>query len=421
VPGVYEALLQQEEDQERHHETALVVLLAVGLLLLPLYLVAIALTIPSNVDAAPGFIALSAVGLRIVFDLATLQPQARLAQGLSYRRLALRSLVANAAAGVVGVSVAVFGDPMLGLILYQVGQSALLFVTTAVGSGMLAKPRFHHDCARRMAREAGLASANRFIASAVNHLDQVVVGAVLDPRGVAYLNLAKRGETSIITVAVSFNSILFQPLFARAEAWPGERANGIARGLAVLTLACGLPTAIFTVNSEVVISAVFGLQWTVAAPIAAAMALSGFARALGFVHMGLLSVSKRNHIILLSSAVAAAVSPLLVLGLAPVGLAWCAVALAVRSAVVTAWLAYATRADARQPLRVYLLDVLVPFALMLAGAGLGRWVAHAALSGMGEALGTLLEFTVSAGSATLFASLYFLSRYPGLLGALRRA
>jgi PST family polysaccharide transporter len=421
APGLYEALLQQREDDERHHQTALAVLLAAGLLLFPLYLAIIALTLPSDPKGAPGLLELGVIGLRIVFDLATLQPQARLARGLSYRRLGTRSVVANAVAGVVGVGIALLGGPMLGLILYQVGQSALLFLTTALGTGTLAMPRFHRDCARSMAREAGLSTANRFIGSAVNHLDQVAVGAVLDARRVAYLNLAKRGETSIITVAVSFNSILFQPLFARPEARPGERAEGITRGLAILTLACGLPTAVFAVNSGTVVTAVFGAQWTAAAPVAAAMALSGFARALGFVHMGLLSVSGRNHVILLSSGVAAAVSPLLVLGLAPVGLVWCAAALAARSVVVTAWLAHATRADARRPLRIYLFDVLAPFALMLAGAGLGRWAAGAALTGTAGALEVLLPLAASATSAALLAGPYFLSRHHRLLVSLRRA
>jgi O-antigen/teichoic acid export membrane protein len=418
APGLYEALLQQHEEPERHHETALSVLLVAGLLLLPAHVLAVAVTIGAS--EAPGLLALGAVGLRIVFDLATLQPQARLAGSLSYRRLALRSVVANAGAGAIGIGVALLGQPMLGLIIYQVGQSALLFLTTVIGTGALARPRFHRDCARAMSREAGLASANRFIAGAINYLDQLAVAAVLDPRRLAYFNLAKRVEMSLVTAAVSFNSILFQPLFAQRDMAPEARERGIARGLAVIGLVCGLPTAVFATNAEGIVAAVFGEPWRVAAPVAAALAFSGFARALGFPHIGLMSVSGRNHLILSSTTASALAGALLILLVAPWGLVWGAAAIAVKNSLVTAWMAYATRVDAPRPLRLYGLEVLLPFGLMLAGAALGRWGAEAVLIPLAlpGALTPLGVLAASGLAAALPAGLYLLRRY-GVPGRLR--
>jgi hypothetical protein len=41
-------------------------------------------------------------------------------------------------------------------------------------------------------------------------------------------------------------------------------------------------------------------------------------------------------------------------------------------------MAFATRADAPGSLRIYAAQVITPFALMLAGAGLGRWASEGA-------------------------------------------
>jgi len=243
---------------------------------------------------------------------------------------------------------------------------------------------------------------------------------VLDPRRLAYFNLAKRAEMSLVTAAVSFNSILFQPLFARQGEGALQRAEGISRGLAVLTLACGLPTTVFAVNSETMVATVFGAQWMEAAPAAAALALSGFARALGFAHIGLMSVSGRNHLILVSTAVSALSGALLVLLVGPFGLGWCAVAIAAKNAFVTAWMAFATRADAPRPARIYAAQVLAPFALMLAGAGLGRWATEGALAETTGFLPTVAVWTASGSLAAIFGLLYLGRQFPQVMLSLRR-
>jgi O-antigen/teichoic acid export membrane protein len=92
-----------------------------------------------------------------------------------------------------------------------------------------------------------------------------------------------------------------------------------------------------------------------------------------------MSVSGRNHLILASTTASALCGALLILLVAPWGLIWGAAAIAVKNSLVTAWMAYATRVDAPRPLRLYGLEVLLPFGLMLAGAALGRWGAEAVL------------------------------------------
>jgi teichuronic acid exporter len=421
LPGVYEVLLQQKGDADRRHETAFAVLTGAGLILFCVYFAVFTLigNVVDGVALHPALVGV--IGLRIVFDLAILQPQARLAQRLVYRRFAMRAVYGHVAAGAAGIAVADLLDhPMAGFVAYQAGQSATMFLLTVLGTGALATPRFHRDAARSMARETGMSSALYVLRAATDYLDQVAVAAMFGGSRMAFFNLAKRGEGAFLTVASSFASVLFQPLFARHGA-EDQRREAVRRGLAVLTLACGLPAAVFATNSEAVVVAVFGPAWAEAAPVAAALAVGGVARALAYVHGALLSVTGRNGPLLVWSAVSAATGIILVLATAPFGLVLCAWALVAKSVLALIWLAALTRSDAPNPGRVYALEVIAPFGLMLAGAAAGHWIALAALTRAPSALEEVLALALSGGMGAACGLAYFAIRFPRVLLAFSRS
>lgn len=379
LPGFYEALLQQKDDRQRCAETALACLLLGGLALCGLYLLLtpVLLRLVPNVDHA--WLAIAVIGLRIPLDLASLQPQAVLAERLAFRRLALRSMMATTGAGMIGLGMLFAGQAMAGLVAYQLALSLLLLLLTTVGTGSLARPRLHRDCLRRLWPEAGRASAVRLVAAVNNSLDQVFVAGLLGGLQLAYYNLAKRIETILITAAGSFSSILFQPVFARRTA--GGDAKGLQRGLAVITATCGLATAVIVVTHLQLVTLAFGPSWAEAAPIAACLAVGGFVRALGSVHGSLLSVSGRNRQLLRISVGSASVGLILVGLLAPIGLVLCAAALAARSICTTGAMAWLTRHDLSGIGRAYVLEVGLPFGLMLAAAWSGMTLAERAFAG----------------------------------------
>ena len=372
MPGLYEALLQQHAEPERHHQAASAMLLIAGIGLLPLFRVILygAGRLMPGVAAHAGLLAL--IGLRIPFDLATVQPQVVLAQRLSFSRLAIRSIVGNAVAGGLGIAVALTLAPLPGLVLYQVGQSVTVFIATSLGSGLMARPRLHRDCMRRMRREAAMSTGVRLVAASINNLDQLVLAPLVGSTQLAFYNLGKRLETTFVTAGGSFSSILFQPLFAREDG--AGRDAAVRRATLVLTVVCGLPAAVVAVNSRSIVPLVFGRQWLHAAPVAALLAATGFARAIGFVPGALLSVSGRNRELLVTSVVSAISGLLLVAGLAPVGLPLCAAALGLKNVAIVGWMAWLTRDQAPRPVRSYTLDVLIPFGMMLGVAALGRWI-----------------------------------------------
>ena len=364
APGFYEALLQQGADARRCNETASAVLLVAGVVLAAVFaglLAAIGVFVPSLADA--GW-TLDLIGLRILFDLATIQPQAALAQRLAFGRMATRSIIANSGAGAFGIAVAAAGYPFQGLIAYLVAQSVLMFATTVIGTRALARPRLCRDCLGQMRHEAVAASVVRLVAAANNYLDQIVVAGMIGSARLAYFNLGKRVETTFITTASSFSTILFQPLFSRQGA--ETHVSGLRDGLAVLTLVCGVPSAFMVTNADNVVSLVFGDRWHEAAPVVAILAVSGFARALGSVHGALLSVSRRNRPLMSVTCVSACTGIGLVLLLADSGIEAVAAALAIKNVAIVAWMARLTRADAPRPAAAYARSVILPWAVMIA-------------------------------------------------------
>lgn len=369
-PGLYEALLQQPPARQEMHETASAILIMAGTILVPVHWLLIMILGSLVPDVANHQLALSVVGLRILLDLAAVQPQARLAQSLSFRRLALRSVVANTGAGAVGVAVAWAGFPMLGLTVYQVGQSALGLLVTTLGTSSLARPVLHRTALRIMLREGWAASAVRLVSATNNYFDQIVIATLIGSQRLAFFNLAKRIETTFITAASSFSAILFQPLFAAGD--KVERDRALRRSLALITLTCGLPAAIVVGNASLVVTTIFGPQWASAATTTAILAISGLARTFGGLHGALLSVSGRNRQLLAYASLSAVLGIVAVLPGSLIGLAWCAAGLAIKNVLFAGCEAYLTRKDVPGLANAYLVEAGIPFVLLLGGGLIGR-------------------------------------------------
>ena len=368
LPGVYEALLQQRRDIRRCHEAALALVLCASVVLVPICL----LTLYGLGFLVGGlhrhFALLALLALRIPLDLLIVQPQAVLVARLAFRRLAMRTIVANLVAGVAGVLIALAGEPVRGLVAYQLVQSMLTFLSTSIGGRLLARPRLHRDCIRRLRGEMLPATGNRFLAAIINYLDQMAIAPLAGDVGLAYYNLGKRLENTFVTVASSFSAILFQPLFAANGVLSKQRAT--FRALFVLTLVCGAPASVVFCNARLVVSLLFGHNWLNAAPVVAWLSLNGFVRAVGMVPGSFLSVSGRNRELLVTSVASAAGSLGLVALFASSSITLCALGLVVKNALIVGWMAWLGRREVRAPATAYLVAVIVPLALMIATSSL---------------------------------------------------
>jgi O-antigen/teichoic acid export membrane protein len=379
MPGLYEAVLQQPDDKQRCHETASFVLLMSAGALFFVYLIGLVALSIFVASVTSHRVAFAVLGSRVLFDLAALQPQARLAQRLAFRRLAVRTMVSISLGGAIGVTLALLVDPFTGLIAYQVSQSAVFLMVTVIGTEAAARPRLHRNCFLRMRREATLATCVRLLAASANNLDQIIVAALIGSVPLAFYNLGKRLELTFVTVAGSFSAILFQPRFAQGRAERHDR--DLRQGVAMLTIVLGLPAAAFISNSSFLVATVFGEQWKGASAVAAIMAAGGFIRAIGYVPGALMSVSTRNRELLLISSVSVVTGAVLVVITAPFGILWCAVALLIRHLATLGWMVAILRHEIMRPMRAYCTGLVTPFVLMLAAALAAREIIGDAATG----------------------------------------
>lgn len=315
-----------------------------------------------------------AIGLKLPFDVLALQPQAHLVKHLKVRQLALRGLVANGCAALVGSGAAGLLGAMTGLVLYYLVQALVVWIATIAGSGMrdaALRWRIDWHVARGLVPVAWPASQVRFLGAVNNYADQLVTGVALGPADLARYNLGKRFEVAQFGVASSLIGILYQPRFVQRDA-PAEQLRFFRQALLLFTLCCGVPAMLFAVDADRLVPLIFGSQWRDAAPIAAALTLGGFARAFGSVHSSYQSLNGANRDVR-NRSVASAASGLLLLGVAPLaGLVAVAVLVAVKNVGVAVWGMFSLRAMAGPAF--YLRDTALPLIGALAGALVGRWL-----------------------------------------------
>ena len=404
APGFYEAILQRGDATGRDGAAALAAWSLLGVMLMPIYgaLLFGLLALLGGTPEGPERWLLLIIALRIPIDLIALQPQAELARRQAYARLATRGLFANVAASLVGIALLALGHPAEGLVAYTLALPIGMLATTVVGTRALYRPRWDGARLRGMWREALPASAVRGVATASNHLDQLLVGAVAGTGTFAWFNLAKRVEMAFSSVSSTFSTSLFQPYFAGRRSL-AERQVALRRSLLVINVTCGVAAASFVAVADLAFPLVLGPAWQGAAMAAALMAAAGHIRALGGVHASLLSATGRNAILLRRFAISVACGLLLVALAAPFGATACAAMLLLRAVIAAGLMSEATRGDAG--LRGWAdlaLPPLASFLAMLAAAA----VARLAIAGSGAAeprtaIAAILGAAIAAGAVGL--------------------
>jgi O-antigen/teichoic acid export membrane protein len=274
-----------------------------------------------------------------------------------------------------------------------------------IGTGIVARPRLHVSELRALGPEAAFATGNRVIAATINSLDQLVLAAVTGTVVAAYYNLGKRLETTFVTVANSFTTVLFQPLFARSTG--SDLARVVRMGLLTILITCGLPAAIVATNGTAIVTLLFGAQWQAAAAVASLLALSGLARGVGMVPGALLSISGRNRELLATSIVSAMGSLAIVAVLGPVSLSACAAALAAKNGAISLWLGVLTRREAGSAIQRYVIDILLPFLVLLGAIAVLQSIAEGSSDGTPPQLVPIL---ISGLTASFLGGLFVIYR-----------
>lgn len=397
--GIYDVLLVYSEGQHQYYRTAAALFIGAGVLIALAFSIGVFLSASLLRTALP--CSLHLLALKIVFDFALFQPQAILVRRGAMQRLGSRGLTAGLLAGAGGLALAAMTEPLLGLVAYYVLQSFVTLLLTVAGTRALVRPQWNRQAAREMAGQGARASGVRLAAGASNYLDQLLIGTMLVGAQTGMYNLGKRLEIVSMTIGSSFSQLLFQPTFAKAN--HEDRFLYIARGIAAISLVCGVPTILLAIFHRQAVPLVFGQQWSAASLTVALLAGSGFVRAVGGVAGALFTVTSRNGRLLALSVFAAATNMLMIVVFAPLGVEWAAGAILVRNSLQAVGGLALTHEAKGNVARLLTKNCVLPLAATGAAAWIAAtsvhllWPAASPLAGLsamviGSAAGTAIGF-----------------------------
>lgn len=261
-----------------------------------------------------------------------------LARHMEFRTLALRAIVSVLIGGAVGIGMAIAGFGLWSL----VGQQFAINIVNVATLWLFVdwKPRLIFswaDTRRTLVRTRHIALSAVWN-SVANDSDLLFAAAFFGPAVAGIFNAAKRIMLAANLVLVNAISSVALPTLADLE-HGGRRDEAFRRGLTIASVVTAPVFAGIAATAPEVIHLLLGSNWIDAAPILAALALSGYCLAIAQFATMILLISEQSHLDSRSSALTAIVKV-------------AAYALAVRSGPLTLALAVSVTTMAAAPVRM---------------------------------------------------------------------
>jgi len=184
-----EALIQQLNIRRSHLDTVFWICTVSALLIYSL-LIVFSPVIAEKLNQPAVLQFLPILGLKLLFDLFAVVPNALIARSMSFHLVALRSIIATLLSSVVCIGLLVSGYGIWALVISMLTVSMTSCITTFLGAKWF--PGF--DVGRKELRDlyhyALFASGNRFLQ--LMNLDQLVIGSLIGPAPLGIFNFARR-------------------------------------------------------------------------------------------------------------------------------------------------------------------------------------------------------------------------------------
>lgn len=184
-----EALIQQLNIRRSHLDTVFWICMVSALLIYTL-LIGFSPVIAEKLNQPAILQFLPILGLKLLFDLLAVVPNALIARSMSFHLVALRSIIATLLSSVVCIGMLVSGYGIWALVISMLTVSMTSCITTFLGAKWF--PGF--DVGRKELRDlyhyALFASGNRFLQ--LMNLDQLVIGSLIGPAPLGIFNFARR-------------------------------------------------------------------------------------------------------------------------------------------------------------------------------------------------------------------------------------
>lgn len=268
--GLADAVIQREDPDEAYLDTAFWVSVVLGA----------ALSLGSFLAAWPvaglfGEPRLEPVlqGLAPTFLVTALGAthQALLTRRFGYESLALRTLVATVASGVVGVGLALKGQGVWALVGMSLTSAVVGTALLWWSSGWTPRARFSRQHARALFAFGGWLTGTRLLNFVNRKSDDLLIGFFLGPTALGYYSVAYQVLESLTGLTVGVAATVAYPAFCRLQRdLPRLRAMFVdaVQLIALVTVPAYL--GVVAIAPELV-AGVFGEQWMPASPVLRAL------------------------------------------------------------------------------------------------------------------------------------------------------
>ncbi|WP_432537486.1 lipopolysaccharide biosynthesis protein [Kineococcus arenarius] len=285
-------LIQAREVGRRTTSTAFYISLALGALLAGA-LAAVARPLAAAFDAPQLAHVLPVVSVAVLVAGASSVPVALLARELRFRDLAVRQVAATVTSVVVAIVLAFAGAGVWALVAQHVVRSVVACAVLWARTDFRPAWAFDRVEARAMTRFGASALLVQLGQQTRDQGESLLVGAVTGTTALGHWTVARRFVGVVVDLFSSVVNVVAQPVFAkvRDDRRQLARALGSTSALGALLLAPVLVA--LALLSDVVVPAVFGSQWRLAASIAAVLALRSLVLSLSEFHRSALLAAGR--------------------------------------------------------------------------------------------------------------------------------
>ena len=272
--GTGPAIIQRSALQPEHSDTAFWISLAAGLIATVLVG-----TLAKPIAATLGEPALGPIltvlSLRLVIESLATTHAALLRRSLSFRALAVRSLVAEISGGVVGLAMLFGGFGVWSLVGQTLARQAASTISLWVLARWRPAFRFSVRDAQEMLRYGYSVIGPNLIAAVRGRIDQLLIGALLGTSALGFYVVALRFVDELGNLIVGSIGVVAFPTFSRLQA---ERQKLVQAFLKATEYSAFLAFPAFVglgVIAGEFVPVVLGPQWAPSVPIIRALVPMG--------------------------------------------------------------------------------------------------------------------------------------------------
>jgi O-antigen/teichoic acid export membrane protein len=403
----HDALVQREQVTPLHYDSAFSLTLALSLVLgAGCWLSAPWFARLVDSELAADALCWTALALPFTAATATLVPEQR--RALSFRPLALRSLVGRLTGAAIGIVLVCWGVGLWALVAQHVLVvfSGSLVLWLAASS----RPRLRWGAAelRQLLAFGAYAVGGLFLSFAVRRVFTILVGVQLGGEAAGYLSLAFRAVDVLWAIAAGALSQVALPVLSRLQ---HDRARLASAYRSALELACLLLYPCFlgiAVVAPEVVELLFGPGWARAVPYVSALAVLVVVLVPRVLGTTLLSAVGRPRDALVAVALDLALMLGSMLALGGRSLAWAAGVWVARELSIAPVMALVLRRATGMPVREQVRGALVPLLAAIAMAAVVSLLRRALPAGLGAI--PRLSLLAPAGAAVFLAATWLTER-----------